>query len=211
MAELDPSAHHAFEFCASMLSWTAQDSTASNRVISKVIELHPDNWYYRYLRGFNYFYFLGERKLAKNDLSEASKLEGAPIELLSGLVSRLMVSEGDPVAAIAFLKQMVATTHNKTIRKILSKRLKQAYLARNLRYLDQAALRYKEELGRYPESVQDLLSSGIIQGFPPDPFGGQYIIDSTSGEFSSTIGDRGLVFKPHNPDHNPLAPSTEAK
>ena len=54
---LNANAMHVYDFCGTLLAWMAKDATASNRILTRGIESHPNHWRFRYLRGFNKWYF----------------------------------------------------------------------------------------------------------------------------------------------------------
>ena len=53
--------------------------------------------------------------------------------------------------------------------------------------LMRAIAEYEEREGRRPTALQDLIDLGVVkQGFPPDPLGGQWVMDIT-GEIVSDL------------------------
>ncbi len=195
---LNPKAKHTYNFCASMLSWATNEPIESNKILSRAIKNFPNDWYYIYLRGFNYFYFLKNKELAKKDLLKASSLGNAPRAFLISLVSRLMISKKDIGTTIIFLKNAIKISKDKNARKILTKRLNQAYLTRNLDYLNKAAKIFKSKFNRFPKDVKELVNKKIIQSIPKEPFGGKYLFHTKLKEIISTSKEKKLDFTINN-------------
>lgn len=60
----------------------------------------------------------------------------------------------------------------------------------HLDLLDNAVFQYKEKIGEYPETIDELLNSGVIGKIPVEPFGGKYKYNSTTYKFYSTKSSR---------------------
>lgn len=202
VTDLNPNTHHTFEFCAMMLAWSAQDPSASNSILSKAISIHPQKWLYWYLRGFNSFYFLGNKQEAKEDLIAASKLPNAPVQMLSSIAARLMVSEQDTTSAITFLKSIIQNTQDETVKSALAERLKQAYLTNHIQFLTSMVNRFETMHGRKPTDIEELISSGLITQLPQEPFGGHYILDKNTGHIKSSSGKSELKFSLNTQKNN---------
>ena len=190
---LDSRAHHAFEFCATLLAWVAREPEASIDLLSRAVSFHPDRWRYRYLRGFNYWYFLNRRDLAQRDLAEAARIEGSP-PALAAIASRLMVAENDPKTAVAFLEEVIRSTKDETAKRALSEKLKRAYLSFHLSLLQKAQEEFERRFERPLTDVAELVSSGLMTRIPREPFGGEYMIDKMSGLVVNSSGEAGLDF-----------------
>lgn len=193
VTDLDYKARHAFEFCSTMLSWVARNPERSTAILSSGIDRDPLYWRYRYLRGFNYWYFLKRFDLAEKDLEIASSLPEAP-PFLAALASRIIVFRDRPETAIGFLKELIGNTNNKAAHDALQEQLKLAYVSRDLRALKEAAEKYFQINGIYPSSWGDLVTAGIITQVPVDPFGDEYVINQLTGEISTKSGKKGLEF-----------------
>ena len=192
ISDLDPKARHVFEFCSTMLSWAVNEPLKSTSLLSKGIESEPRYWRYRYLRAFNYWYFLGKPEVAAQELREAAFLPDAPV-FLSSLASRLIATRDDPDAAIAFIKDLISNSKTESAKSALEEQLKLGYLTKQLRSLQAALDRYRQTYGILPESLEQLADKGFIGGMPLDPFGRQFFIDPETGQVKSPSG-KGLNF-----------------
>ncbi len=194
ITSLDPKAEHYYEFCSTLLSWIAKNPEESNTILTKGIKANPELWRPRYLRGFNYWYFLEQNDLARQDLQAASLLPNAPT-FLASLASRMMVQKNELENAIAFLKDLIQTSKSDSAKRALSDKLKRAYISKNQRTLTHAVAVYRERFGRSPASIGALVADGILQQIPDDGFGGTFVYDPETAEVRNTSGERGLEFK----------------
>jgi hypothetical protein len=193
VTRLDENATHVFEFCGTLLSWMAKEPVRSNEILTHAIEAHPRSWRFRYLRGFNYWYFLSRPDLAKEDFKIASKLPNAP-KTLASLAGRLMVSEGDPQTAINFLEDLIQNTEDPNARKALGEKRKQAIISRDKRILEKAVAVFEKQHHRKPEALSEMVDKGVLNRLPKEPYGGHYLMDPATGEIKTSSGKKGLEF-----------------
>jgi len=172
---LNNKAAHVYEFCAAMLSWEANKPDKSIELLSRAIEANPDNWYYYYLRAFNYMYFLHDGPKAQQDYVMASTLPGAH-EITVRLAQRKLADFDDPAMAITALLDMIKRAKDQNQRQALEKHLKDAYVAQHIKVLNQALLIFAERNNRPAANVAELLTSGLITNIPADPWGGEYLV-----------------------------------
>lgn len=188
---LDPNALDAVEFASTMLAWESGRPEEAIALLSKAIDGHKNNWRLYYYRGFTYMYFLHRTDDARSDFEIASKLPDAP-PFLARLAAQVMAVQSNPEAAISFLRNMLETVRDPSARQALEDKLKQAYLELSLGKLREAVQIYAAQNKRPPSDIQDLVSGGIIQSLPPDPFGGAYYLDPDTLEVKTTSNRKGI-------------------
>lgn len=193
VTELDPNALHVFEFCGSLLSWVAKHPEKSNAILTKAIKEHPLNWRFYYLRGFNYWYFMEDLERAKEDIARASRVKGAPT-FLASLASRLVAVTENPDTAVNFLKDLIDNTKDETVQKALGEKLKLAYVSRDAERIQALTRKYEADTGQKPQTLNDLVTGGLLRFVPKDPYGEPYEFDPETGHVSSKHGKRGLSF-----------------
>ena len=191
VSSLDSKASHVYEFCATLLSWVAREPEKSNKILTKAIQIDSNNWRYLYLRGFNYWYFLDRKDLAREDIQQAASIQGAPV-FLSSLASRLIAVQEDPRLAFEFLQDAASRTKDNNAKSALIEQAKLAKMALDIRALKNKIQDYENKYGQKPQSWGDLLAKGLMQGIPLDPFGSAYVLDSSSLEISSLSGRKPL-------------------
>jgi len=193
VTRLNENAKHVFEFCRTLLSWMAKEPVRSNEILTEAIEAHPSSWRFRYLRGFNYWYFLYRPDLAKEDFKIASKLPNAP-KMLSSPAARLMVSQADPQTAVNFLEDLIQNTEDPNVKEALGEKRKQALISRDKKILEKAVAVFEKRYHRRPEPLSELVEKGVLNRIPREPFGGSYLMDPQTGEIKTSSGKKGLEF-----------------
>jgi len=101
---------------------------------------------------------------------EASKLNGAPYYTAS-LAARLSVYSSQHRVAIIFLKEMLEQTTNKRALKEFPMRIKALEIMDNLEHKISDYINVHK---KQPESLSELVSSGLIAEIPADPYGGEF-------------------------------------
>jgi hypothetical protein len=74
------------------------------------------------------------------------------------------------------------------MQEVVSEHIAATHLAMHLERLDEAVSRYRQQLGRIPQSPSQLVEKGFLLEVPQDPFGGVYVIDPQTGKVSSSTG-----------------------
>lgn len=193
VTKLDPHADHVYEFCATLLSWVARRPDQSTAILDRAVQARPDAWRFHYLRGFNYWYFDQDFDRAREELTTAARLPGAP-PFLASLASRLMVRSNDIDNAVNFITDMVQHAKDPSAKEALTDKLKRAYISRNERLISQAAAQFQEQFGRKPADINELVGAHLLAQIPPDNFGGTYRLNQNTGEPETTSGEKGLEF-----------------
>lgn len=193
-SELDKKAFYLYEFCATMLSWMAKQPEASNEILSRGIEALPDYWRLRFLRGFNYWYFLNDQKKAAEDFRIAATYPEAP-SFLPNLASRLVNQSAGPESAITFLDEMIRNAKDSAEREALIEKRKLAQVSLAVQQLTTAVAQYQQKTGKTVETLEELFENGMLQGNLLDPFGGKYFLNKNNGTVETTSGKSGLDFK----------------
>ena len=194
ITSLDPKKKGVFEFCGTLLAWEAKEFEKSNAIYTRAIESFPLSWRFRYLRGFNYWYFLERQDLARLDMQKASELPEAPA-FISSIASRLLVEENKLETAIEFLKASIQSASDPHSKASLIDKLKRALLTRDLEILNTVAIDYKRIYGSFPEDPAVLVEKGLLSGVPKEPFGGRYYFDPSLEKAQTSSGKKGLFFK----------------
>ncbi|MEO0235502.1 MAG: hypothetical protein ABIM02_02125 [candidate division WOR-3 bacterium] len=162
------------------LTWDFGDAESANEILKEAIKYNPDNYVYYFYLGFNSFYFLRDFDSGAKYLLKATEISGDP--RFAHLASRLLYSTGRTEVAIAVLENMLKNVKEEAWREQIEKRLK---ALKSFYYLQSAIGVYVERFGRKPTNLQELVSSGIIDRIPEDPYGGVFYIDE-NGEVRGT-------------------------
>ncbi len=129
---------------------------------------------------------------------EAARRQGAS-SIYADLAVKLAYKERRTENAIAFQEYILEHTEDPRQRTEYETRL---IALRGLHYLEKAVADYKRTFGREPRKIDDLIIKHIIDKLPPEPYGGNYYIDSQG--MVKTTNESKLM--PHQ--HLNLAPSS---
>ncbi|MCB2183204.1 MAG: hypothetical protein KQH63_14320 [Desulfobulbaceae bacterium] len=182
ITDLDPYYFDAYQYSQIFLAWDAGRPESANRLLEKAMENVPDNYRFPYYIGFNYYYFIKDNQKASEYFMKASKLPDSPYWLASW-AARLSVFSFEHRAGIMFLEDMISQTRDERIKKYFQKRLTALQI---LSYLENKVDAYKEQYGKMPASLDDLVSSGIIKEIPEDPYGGKFILLSNGRVYTTS-------------------------
>jgi tetratricopeptide (TPR) repeat protein len=131
----------------------------------------PWDWYPPFFMSFNYFNELKDYNKASQYLIEASKVEGAP-PILATLGARLAQKSGQTQTALAFLKTMHRNPdYDEDAKSLIAARI---MVLEGVLILERAIALYEQRNGRSIETLDDLVTSGILNKLPVHGESGQY-------------------------------------
>ncbi len=198
---LDTRYEYAYEAGATVLAELTSRVDLSNRLLEKGITPNPNSWRIPFRLGFNYFFHLGDHAKAAEYMAQAARVPGVfpvgPPAYTARLASRLYVQGKNPEVALEFLQAMFEQTTDEVVREQLQRRMRRVSLERDLQILEHALQRYAKTKGKFPISLLELVSSGILVKVPDEPYGGVYSYDPRTGVvMSSTHSERMRLYNP---------------
>ena len=188
---LDPQYLYAYDVGGTVLAELAGRHDLSNQILEKGLKPNPQSWRLPFLVGFNHFFHLGQPREAADYMARAGGArgmlhEGPPPPYIPRLASRLYAQGKSPEVAIEFLEAMLLQTTEPLIREQLQRRIRRVGLERDLQIIESAVQRYEEAKRKKPSSLEDLVASDLLSSIPEEPYGGNYLLDTTTGEVSSS-------------------------
>ena len=196
---LDSYFEDPYEFGGIVLANEVGDVEKSTMLLKKgmqnVPRTHRRYWYLPFFLAYNYWYFQKDYKTGAKYLEIASRYPQAP-SYLPLLTARMYADASNADMALPFLDEMIRSARTAERKTQLERRRKEVLVNRDLDMLDQAVLAYKRQIGSYPASLEDLVTEGIIDTIPVEPFGGRYVYDPLLQKVRSTRSGRIKVFKP---------------
>ena len=186
VTDMDPKFEYAYEVGGIILSVYGRRIDESIALLKKGYKNDLGYWEIPFYIGFNYFYYLGDYETAADYLEKAVAMPRSPA-YLPKLVARLRAQAGKPSTALEFLKRVYNSTDDENVRKELEKRMKEVMVERDIQFLEGAIKVFKERFGRAPDDIALLVSKGIINRIPEEPFGGYYYIDPETHEVKSSV------------------------
>jgi hypothetical protein len=171
---LDPYFFDPYYFGNANLTWGGGLIEEANMLLEKGSRHRSWDSFLPFYKGFNAFYFLQDNETASESLMEASRRPGAS-PIYASLAVKLAYKEKRTENAITFQEYILQHTEDPQLRKEFETRLN---ALRGVLYLEKAVAEYKLRFGRYPQKLEDLITKHIIDKLPPEPYGGNYYIDS---------------------------------
>lgn len=175
---LDPFFFQTGYYIQGLLSWRPGLQEKAVELLKYQAEHRNWDWELMFYVGFDYFFYLKDTARAAEYMRQASFRPGAPI-IAKSLAARLSQRSGDTLTAIGFLKTMLEQAEDDYSRSLYETRL-QAYLG--IHQLEQAIGAYEKSHGRKPENLEQLVSQGLLQTLPTNPFGDHFIYEPETGK-----------------------------
>lgn len=182
---LDPRKRAVYEFCATMLAWEANTADRSVALLSRAIETFPEDWHLYYMRGFTYMYFQNDPVRAQQDFAHGATLPKTD-KIMARLAAKKLVDLGDPQTALTFLEDMIRRAQSQAEKDALLERWKETRYELDFINIEQALEIFRSQKGVAPRELKELISAGIINALPNDPFGGYYFLDQAGQVQSSS-------------------------
>lgn len=195
LTDLDPEFVHAYQYTGTVLGVIAGMPRESVELLKKGVRHNPSVWQLSFFLGYDYYYELGDPVNAAKHFQAAALLPGAP-PWLAGLAARMSFEANDPNAALEFLQRIYSQTQDEEVKKGLAQRIREAAAERDIRMIERGIKTYREQVGENPETLEDLVRSGIVANIPPEPFGGRYEYSHSDGSVkSSGLQERLRVYR----------------
>jgi hypothetical protein len=197
---LDPKHVTAYDAGGNVLAELAGRVDLSNRLLEKGLTPNPQSWQIPFRLGFNHFFHLNNYRQAADYMAQAARVPGefpvGPPLYTARLAARLYAQGNDPDVALEFLAGMLDQTTDERIRDQLIRRIKRVSLERDLQKLERAIREFTTRRGTRPSSLMALVDAGVLSHLPDEPYGGEYRLDSVTGEvLSSTHPERVRIYR----------------
>jgi len=150
------------------------------RLLDKGIKAHPDLYELRLDKGFVYYWFFGDFRKAGEVWLEASRRPESP-ERMEALAAVAFSQGGAMDLARTLWKRQYDESTRKDIKENARNRLLSLQVAEDLWTLEYLLGVYRLENGRYPGSLEALLSGGGRKVMTVDPLGTPYDYDPVTG------------------------------
>lgn len=172
ITDLDNLFWDPYLFAETMLAWQAGLPKEANKLLLKAAKHRTEDYRPLYFIGFNHFYFQKDPYQAAKYLRRAAQLPEAP-SYLKGLAARMSLYGNQTAMGITFLEDILKDTLDPTIRLYLGKRLATLKIIASL---EEKVKEYKSTHKTLPQSLDDLVKTGIISSIPDDPYGGRFVL-----------------------------------
>ncbi len=187
IAELDPRYVDPYWLGALIMIVEAKDLEAGLRLLDKGFANNPDEWVLPYLAGWE-CYHAGRHRQAAEYFAKAAAVPGAPRHVArthAGVLARA----GDERSALRLWRELLEDPNSDAAtRAIAERQLRALTVQLHLRELEGAVAIFREQKGRLPATLEDLVRAGILRALPLDPDGDPYRYDPVTGRISSVAG-----------------------
>lgn len=200
--DLDPQFGVVYPFAAGALptnlgreTWV--NTEESTKLLRKGLKLFPQDLKMHMLLAYNLSAFHKQYGEAAQVLERASKLPGAP-SYLPALATRLYAQSGSVDSGLALARSLADSAEDEETREIFKQRVFDLEIEGELRRVDSAIGRFRQEFGVAPPDIDTLLWLGFLDSPPHDPKGGGFTIGTDERAYSQTQQRRLEVFTPEN-------------
>jgi len=169
---INPHYYDIYYLANGFLTWDFGNVEMANKFLFKAIKYRPRDWFFYFLLGFNYFYFLRDYKKGGFYIKKAAEIRRSPF--LSSLAARLMYASGRTEVAIQILRSMIRNAKEEGWKKSLTKRLK---ALERVMVIEKAVEQYRLKFYKNPHDINELVDKGLLKEIPEDPYGGIFYLD----------------------------------
>jgi hypothetical protein len=170
--DLDPKFSYPYAFATLMLPGEGMVDEALQIGERGLVDSDPD-WRIPYYMAVTYHVEKGDTAAAAKYFDIAAKTPGAPPNIQ--IVAASYGSRPDLREQTRLIWQSLYDNSDDEVVREHAKAYLDHFAILNV--LEQAAAIYKQQKGNYPANINDLVSSGIMNYIPQDPFGFTYYID----------------------------------
>lgn len=182
---LNPDLKFVLKFAESAISsMKTEDAIESaNSLLRLGEELYPDDYYFTFNQGYNYYVYLQNMELAYPLMYKGARKPNAP-ERLFWLVTKVATIGGGYRLGYEYTKEKLKTAEDKNLKKYLEDELRHF---ETLLFLTGKVDEYHNKFGEYPgKDLKELISSGLLPSIPEDVYGGEYYYDTVKGLVNTT-------------------------
>lgn len=185
ITELDPCYVDAYWLGGLILILEAGDLEAGLRLLDKGARNNPREWILPYLAGWE-CYRAGQKDRAQSYFARATAVPGAPA-ILPRVIAGIEAQKGNLRQAIALWEEILADPGSaEATRAIAARRIRELRGKADVADLEAAIERFRNDNGRSPRRLEELLARSYIDALPVDPAGRPYGYDPRTGTVSSS-------------------------
>jgi len=190
VTNLNPLMRQVYEFGGVIMAWEVKQPQLGVDLLSRGIERFPNYWRLYFLRGILRFHFLHDDLGAQQDFQTGAKLPDAIPQLIAMAAKKITKTSGAEMT-IQFLNDTLNSTTDPAARTVIERSLNDARYDRDRIIFAAAVDQYQQRYGRDPTTPQELVTTGIINRLPQEPYGGRYIWNSETRGVEGDSEDAG--------------------
>jgi hypothetical protein len=139
------------------------------------IASNPRDWHLYFDLGFLYFWHFHDYDKAAVAYQQAGDAPGAP-EWLKVLAARMADRQEALETSRIIWTRIFESSRDPMIRETALRHLTTLRVQLDEGWLNDASEDYRKRFGRYPASIEELKTAGLLRGIPLDPQGFPYVI-----------------------------------
>ena len=186
IAELDPLYLDPYEMGALIAVYEARNPYLAFKVLDMGLEKNPDQWIFPYQAGHYAASTLKDYELAREYYKKTMEIQGAP-DIAKRLYADASFKDLDYQSAWENWEEVYERTDDERIKKIASNHLYQVRTAMDIARLEEAVEKYRQEYGRFPGDLYQLVRTGFLSSVPKDPDDNDYIYDPETGKIEPPV------------------------
>jgi len=199
ITDLDPHYRFAYELAwINLMYYDVRPMEIRKReglsILRKGFHADPEDWRIVQDLAFHLFYYEKKYEKAAKLYHWAYRLRKFP--LYARLATRLETYARGPEAALIGLEIQLKSVGDEKVKKELRRQIKRVRAEKTAQELDKYIEKYVREVGRCPDSLQDMVREGFIRFVPADGLGGTYELDKEKCRVESTTIGRLEVYLP---------------
>lgn len=188
LTDLDPRFMYPYTFGSLLLVHDAQDSVNSLKLLDKAKRNNPDRWEFPYMKGFILYVFLRRSDEAVKEFLESSRLPNAWEGALR-YAAWISKKEGKRETSKQMWQELYDGARSDLEKSVAKYYLDKIKLEEEMDHLQKMAEEYRRANKSYPNSLHDLISAGLINSVPKDPFNRRYYWDPVTKKVRNQTQD----------------------
>jgi tetratricopeptide (TPR) repeat protein len=187
ITELDPHYLDPYWLGALVLIVEAGDLEAGLRLLDKGAERNPQEWILPYLAAWE-CYRVRQYERAAAYFERSAAVPGAPPQVRR-MVAAMTGRAGNIEESMALWQEIAnSPASDQLSRAIAERQIRALQVENDLLRLDRAIERFRDDNGRAPASLDELVERSYVGGMPRDPEGRPYLYDAHSGTVTPAAG-----------------------
>ena len=198
ITELDPKFYQAYWALALNIPWNMGRRHWVNcdeavEIYQRGLKQFPDDLRLKQYLAWNYFDCNKDFVKAADVLKSVARDPKSPPSTWS-LATRLYAQSGSPDDGLALARDMLANAKDDAERALFQQRIEELEVEKILQGIDAAISKFTAEVGRSPQTLEELVIRGYLATMPVDPYGGTISIGEDHRASSTSQGRRLEIF-----------------
>ena len=189
LTELDPRFIGAYHFGALTLAWDANNPDEALQLLRLGMRRNPTSWQLPFDAGFITYMLTRDYEMAARYFRIAAELPGA-WHVTQRWAAVAAGRAGSFEVARDMWLEIYQGTENRRIRELAVRQLRAVKVSQDTARLQEAVNRFREDRGRLPVGLAELVRAGYTVSLPEEPYGGRYYLEADRVRSSTPARER---------------------